>query len=59
MFINNVTGKEISLDTYSNNSLSGTFTIYILSMLMASILVVPAIIGTAQTTAMWRLLNKG
>jgi hypothetical protein len=58
MFISNVTGKEITLNTQSNDFLSEAFTMYIFSMLMASILVVPTIIGTAHTTAMWRLLDK-
>ncbi|MCL2644641.1 MAG: hypothetical protein FWD51_04185 [Betaproteobacteria bacterium] len=34
------------------------YTMFVLSMIMASVLTVPVIIGTAQAAAMWRILRK-
>jgi predicted membrane protein len=46
------------LDTREIDTLSGTYTLFVLSMVMASFLVAPTIIGTTQALTAWRLLKK-
>ncbi|MCL2877005.1 MAG: hypothetical protein FWF12_12200 [Betaproteobacteria bacterium] len=40
------------------DSLSNTYTMFVLSMIMASVFTIPVIIGATQMTAMWRLMKK-
>jgi type III secretory pathway component EscT len=60
-FDEHVTGEESVLNFYKtdDDTLSDTFTMFVLSMVMASIMAVPVIIGTTQAAMMWRLLKKG
>ena len=50
--------KESVLKVHETDFLSDTATMFVLSMVMASVLVVPTIIVATQATAMWRLCKK-
>jgi len=52
-----VTGEESALNVQTD-SLSNTYTMFVLSMIMASVFTIPVIIGATQMTAMWRLMKK-
>ncbi|MCL2591226.1 MAG: hypothetical protein FWD67_10230 [Betaproteobacteria bacterium] len=46
------------MTVYETTPLSDTYTMFVLSMIMASIMAMPAIIGATQTAAVWRLWKK-
>ena len=52
--------RESVSNTHKNEAdfLSDSATMFILSMVMTSVLVMPAIIASTQATAIWRLLKK-
>jgi len=49
---------SFSLHVKETDTMSDTYTMFVLSMIMASVLAIPVIIGTTQAAAMWRLLKK-
>ncbi|MCL2875650.1 MAG: hypothetical protein FWF12_05050 [Betaproteobacteria bacterium] len=46
------------MDAPKIDILSDTYTMFVLSMIMASVLAIPVIIGVTQAAAMWRLIKK-
>jgi hypothetical protein len=54
-----VTGKETALNVPGPDPLNGMFSMFVLSMVMASVLTVPVIIGATQGATIWRLFKKG
>ena len=50
--------EESVLNTRETDFLSDAATMFVLSMVMASVLVAPAVIATAQASEVWRLLKK-
>jgi hypothetical protein len=42
----------------TDNVLNGIFTMFVLSMVMASVIAIPVIIAPAQAATAWRLLKK-
>ncbi len=50
--------KESVLKAHETDFLSDTATMFVLSMVMASVLVMPTIIAATHASAMWRLFKK-
>ena len=50
--------KESAPKTHEIDFLSSSATMFVLSMVVASVLVMPAIIAATQASAMWRSLKK-
>jgi hypothetical protein len=46
------------LNTHETDPLNSMFTMFVLSMITASALAIPVIIGATQAAAMWRLFKK-
>jgi len=55
---NSCSGEENAVDAPKIDILSDTYTMFVLSMIMASVLAIPVIIGVTQAAAMWRLIKK-
>jgi len=47
------------LNAPETNIMSDMFTVFVWSMVMASILTVPSVIAVAQAATTWRLLKEG
>lgn len=60
-FNEHVTSEGIALNVCEADTdiLSDVFTMFVLSLVMASVLAIPAVIGTTQAATMWRMLKKG
>jgi hypothetical protein len=56
--MSSISDEEIVLNVREPAPLNDMFTMFILSMITASALAVPVIIGVTQATAMWRLFKK-